>query len=239
MPAERWTGARDDLDRRAAERIGAELSRRARASADPLVLAVVGGRSVGGIFAALQKVPVPWTRVHVVLADERLVPIDSDDSNWKLVNVDLVEPLRRSGALPAANIHPFQVDDSLPERGVAAYRETLRQLGGRFHVAVLSAGEDGHTASLFPRHPSVDDPGESYILVTGAPKPPPGRTSASRRLLAATDLGVIAFYGEGKREALRLLDDPELGIRDCPSKVVNQMSAGVVLTDLAPASSRN
>jgi 6-phosphogluconolactonase len=237
MAAERWAGARDELDRRAAVRIAAELTRRARGGT-PVVLAVVGGRSVGGIFAALQTADVPWERVHVVLADERLVPLDSDESNFKLIDADLIEPLRKSDALPAANVHPLRVDDSRPDRGIAAYREELARLGGALHVAVLSAGEDGHTASLFPRHPSVDDPSDSFILVRDAPKPPPDRMSASRRLLAATALGVIAFYGEGKRDALARFDDPGLGVRDCPSKVVQEMSAAVVLTDLAPAPAR-
>ena len=58
--------------------------------------------------------------------------------------------------------------------------------------------------------------------------------SASRRLLAAAALGVIVFYGEEKRDALRSFDDPTLGVRDCPSKIVGEMAAAVVLTDLAP-----
>ena len=98
---------------------------------------------------------------------------------------------------------------------------------------MLSAGEDGHTASLFPGHPSVDDPGEGYILVAGAPKPPPDRLSASRRLLAAARLGVLVFYGEEKRAALRRFEDPAVALRDCPSKVVREMAESVVVTDLA------
>ena len=237
MAAERWAGTRNDLDRRAAERVAAELAR-AASGGTRAVLAVVGGRSVGGIFAALQSAAVPWQSVHVLLADERLVPIDSDESNFKLVNADLIEPLRKRGVLPAGNVHPFQVDDSRPDRGIDAYRDVLRALGGRLHAVVLSAGEDGHTASLFPRHPSIDDPGDSFVLVSDAPKPPPDRMSASRRLLAAAALGVIVFYGEGKRDALRRYDDPTLGVRDCPSKVVGEMAAALVLTDLAPTRDR-
>src|SRR4029450_11513296 len=100
MAAERGAGTRNDLDRRAAERVAAELAR-AASGGTPAVLAVVGGRSVGGIFAALQSAAVPWQSVHVLLADERLVPIDSDESNFKLVNADLVEALRERGGLPA------------------------------------------------------------------------------------------------------------------------------------------
>lgn len=229
---ERWTGARADLDRRAAERVAARLHEASRSGA-PVVLALVGGRSVGGIYASLRALDVPWKDVHVFLADERLVPLDDDRSNYKLIRADLLDPLERSGRLPAANMHPFAVDEARPDRGVTAYRRALAELGGRIDVAVLSAGEDGHTASLFPGHPSIDDPGESFILVTDAPKPPPDRVSASRRLLAAAGLGVLVFYGEEKRDALRRFDDAALALRDCPSKVVGEMADAVVLTDLA------
>ena len=230
---ERSTGPRERLDPLAAERIAAALGAITRDR--DAVLALVGGRSVGGIYAALTKLPVDWSRVHVFLADERLVPIDDDESNYKGIHADLLAPLLSAGKLPATNVHPLLVDDTAPDRGIAAYREALRGCGGRIDVAVLSAGEDGHTASLFPGHPSVRDPGDGFLLVENAPKPPPDRMSASRRLLAGAALGVIVFYGEGKRAALARFDDPQLAIVDYPSKVVGEMRSALVLTDLAPS----
>jgi 6-phosphogluconolactonase len=230
---ERWTGDRSSLDRRAAERIAKALASVTRDRS--AVLALVGGRSVGGIHAELAKLPVDWPRVHVFLADERLVPIDSDESNYKGIHADLVQPLVSAGKLPAANAHPLLVDDARPDRGIAAYADAFRAAGGRLDVAVLSAGEDGHTASLFPGHPSVRDPSEGFIRVENAPKPPPDRMSASRTLLAKASLGVIVFYGEGKRDALARFDDASLGVVDCPSKVLGEMAAALVLTDLEAA----
>jgi 6-phosphogluconolactonase len=233
---ERWTGSRDDLDGRAAERIAEELGAITRDR--NAVLALVGGRSVGGIYAALTKLAVDWSRVQVFLADERLVPIDDDASNYKGIHADLIEPLVAAGRLPPGNAHPLIVDDTRSDRGIAAYRDALRGYGGRLDVTVLSAGEDGHTASLFPGHPSVRDPSPSFILVENAPKPPPARMSASRALLATASLGVSVFYGEGKRAALALFDDPSVAVTDCPSKIVGEMRAAVVLTDLLPAPAR-
>jgi 6-phosphogluconolactonase len=230
---ERATGPRERLDSLAAERIAATLGSITKDRA--AVLALVGGRSVGGIFAALTKLPIDWSRVHVFLADERLVPIDDDESNFKGIRADLLAPLLTARKLPEANVHPFVVDDAKPERGVAGYRDELRACGGKIDVAVLSAGEDGHTASLFPGHPSVRDASEGFLLVGNAPKPPPDRMSASRKLLAGAALGVIVFYGEGKRAALGLFDDPKVALTDCPSKVVGEMRSSLVLTDLEPA----
>ena len=226
-----YSGARDDVDERAADLVAETLCALARTRA-AVALGVVGGRSVGGIYRRLAARDVPWAQVHVFLADERLVPITSDESNYKLVREDLLEALVASGRLPAGNAHPFAVDDSRPDAGVAAYGAELDRAGGRLDVVVLSAGEDGHCASLFPRHPALDDPSERFVLVEGSPKPPPRRVSASRRLLERAELGAIVFYGAGKADALAKFRDPAVDLRDCPSKVVQRMARGVLVTDL-------
>lgn len=229
---ETWSGARADLEARSAACVADTIRARA-ADAGRVVLGVVGGRSVGGIYAHLARASLPWAKVHVFLADERLVPVDSDESNFKLVRGDLLAPLLDSGAMPPANAHPFPLDESRSDCGIEAYDDALGALGGRLDVVVLSAGEDGHTASLFPNHPSVRDEKEGFVLVEGSPKPPPRRVSASRKLLAAADLGVLVFFGEEKREALAKFGNPSIDVMGCPSKVLGSMRRGVVVTDLA------
>ena len=123
-------------------------------------------------------------------------------------------------------------DPSNPRPGIDAYGRALDELGGRFDVAILSAGEDGHCASLFPCHPSVSDPGEGFLLVEASPKPPPRRVSASRRLLERSGLGVVVFYGEGKRDALRLFRDASVDVQGCPSKLVASIEPSCLVTDL-------
>jgi len=215
---ETWTGARADLDRRAAgwlaEHVRAVLRTRPYA-----VLGLVGGRSVGGIYHNLAALDLPWEKLHIFLADERLVPPTSPESNFRLVREDLLSDAIASG--PAD-----------PRPGIAAYGAALDAQGGRFDAVVLSAGEDGHCASLFPGHPSIDDEGERFILVGNAPKPPALRLSASRRLLQRSALGLVVFYGEEKRAALARFRDPAVGVRDCPSKLLAAIEKACLLTDL-------
>ncbi len=225
-------GNRATLDREAADRVSQAVEVRL-SSADHAVLGVVGGRSVGGIYAALRDRALPWNRVHVFLADERLVPASSDESNWKLVRADLLTRADGGDVLPASNGHPYPFDPARPEAGIPAYDRALADLGGRFDVAILSAGEDGHTASLFPDHPSVRDDATGFVLVEDSPKPPPRRVSASRALLAHTGLGVLVFYGEEKRAALDLFLADGVRVETCPSRVVASMDRGLVLTDLS------
>lgn len=221
-------GERSALDEAAAALVAEAIDDRLR-EAPHVVLGVVGGRSVGGIYERLRARALPWERLHVFLADERLVPVSSDESNWKLVAGDLLA----GGELPASGAHPFPFDPADPDAGVGAYDVALRQLGGRFDVAILSAGEDGHTASLFPNHPSVASDAEGFVLVEDSPKPPPRRVSASRRLLERTDVGILVFYGESKQPALDLFTAPGTTVAECPSRVVTTMRQGVVFTDLA------
>jgi len=224
-------GTRAELDRRAADVVADAIERRVRDAAR-VVLGVVGGRSVGGIYEHLQSMPLRWEKIHVFLADERLVPITSDESNFKLVEADLLSSPLAEGRMPAANAHPFPYDASQPDAGLSAYDDALAVLGGRFDIALLSAGEDGHTASLFPNHPSVRSDAEGFVLVEDSPKPPPRRVSASRRLLERTELGVLVFYGEAKRGALAKFEDDRNGPIECPSKVVTSMQHALVLSDL-------
>lgn len=225
-------GDRSELDRRAATEV-ADVLRRRLDTAPTATLGVVGGRSVGGIYDHLREASLAWDRVHVFLADERLVPRDSPESNFRLVDGDLLGPLRARGSLPEANAHPFPYTPETADEGVAAYDRELDALGGRFDVAVLSAGEDGHTASLFPDHPSVESDAAGFVVVEASPKPPPRRVSASRALLARTGFGVLVLYGESKRPALEAFLDPAVDVTACPCKVVQDLSDRLVLTDLA------
>lgn len=224
-------GDRARLDRQAADLVAEAIEARLR-TAPRVVLGLVGGRSVGGIYAELRDRPLPWDKLHFFLADERLVPVTSDESNWKLVAADLLASAQAEGRLPKAGQHPFPFDPDRADAGIPAYDAALDALGGRFDIAVLSAGEDGHTASLFPNHPSVRADAPGFVLVEDSPKPPPRRVSASRPLLGRTTMGVMVFYGESKRDALRLFESPETGVFECPSRVVGEMERGVVLTDL-------
>lgn len=224
-------GPREELDPIAAQEVGAELSRVAHEHGQA-ILGVVGGRSVAGVFAHLAALELPWRKIHIFMADERMLPLSSPESNWQVVEAALVAPLLQSGRLLPEHAHPFRWDEALPDGGVAAYTAEFQRCGGRMDVALLSAGEDGHAASLFPQHPSVLTVGEDFLVVDNAPKPPPRRISASRTLLASARLAVLMVYGEGKRDALNRLMDTETSLADCPAKVVQRCTRGMIFTDL-------
>lgn len=198
----------------------------------PIILGLCGGRSVEGIYRLLaERADLPWQRVHIFLVDERRVPINHPDSNFRLVNETFTAPLVDTGALPAENLHPFISDESAPGRGTGAYARELDHLGGRFHIAILSAGEDGHVAALYPSHSALEQSAPTFLALNDSPKPPPRRITCSLPLLARSAMGLLLLFGEGKREALRRLMDPGVSVAECPAKVIESLPVAHILTD--------
>lgn len=119
-------------------------------------IALSGGRTPVALYTLLAKAPfasqIPWARVHLFWGDERCVPPDHADSNYRLVRELLLDYV----SIPAANVHrmPGEMD---PEEGAARYEGQLRDFFAPhgdglpvFDLILLGLGEDGHTASLFP-----------------------------------------------------------------------------------------
>lgn len=222
----RTTGA-DALYRRAADALSALLDR-VLAGQETAVVGIPGGRSAAGVFRELRERPVDWSRVFLFMADERLVPLESSESNYRLVREELVDPLLERGVLLPENVVPFRTDRSRDDGGCALYVQELRRRGGRCDVALLSAGEDGHVASLFPGG-SVASDEPFFVLVEDAPKPPPRRISMSRRLLERAHGAVLVFAGETKRAAYEAFCAAEGDVIACPARIVRGLESAYVL----------
>jgi len=208
------TGEREELEQRAANIITG-LAR------DKIILGIPGGRSVEGIFAKLKESEIDWKNVQIFMIDERFVPIESGESNFRLANDTFIAELVSKGVLPESNVHPFKGD-------VDAYEEEFLLAGGVFDVILLSAGEDGHVASLFPG-PAGDG---TFITVENAPKPPPKRMSASRKLLEKSGTALLLFFGDSKKAAFGKFYEESVSVDDCPAKLVKNINNSYVLTDI-------
>jgi 6-phosphogluconolactonase len=126
--------------------------------------ALSGGKTPVALYTLLAKAPlvsqIPWARVHLFWGDERCVPPDHADSNYRLVRELLADRV----PIPAANVHrmPGEMD---PVEGAARYEGQLREFFAShgdgfpvFDLILLGLGEDGHTASLFPGTPAIREP---------------------------------------------------------------------------------
>lgn len=197
------------------------------------IIAVPGGRSVARIFEFMRQERLDWHRVHFFMVDERLVPADHPDSNFRLLREHLIEPLRREGRLESVNAHPFSFDVAKPGQGALEYGSILAEHGSGFDVVLLSAGEDGHVASLFPNHHSIDDARHGFFVMTDSPKPPPGRMTSSASLVRSAEVAVLLFLGPAKAAAYENFQNPSVSLSSCPAKLALAMKSAFVFTDLA------
>ncbi len=228
----------------AAERWLRELQNNPRAHRTYTV-ALSGGRIVTEFFGILREkhtrgLPIP-KGVHFFWADERCVPPDHDESNFRLANDELFGPLH----IPAERVHRIRGEID-PKLAVEQADAELRSVSGRvtservpiLDMVFLGMGEDGHTASLFPESPAIqphvigDEPGkgqlQAYVAVVG-PKPPPNRVSLTYESLSAAESVWALISGSGKGAPLTrvLLGEEELPM----GRVVRERASTVLWTD--------
>jgi len=100
---------------------------------------------------------IAWDKTHFFFTDERHVPPDHPDSNYRMVN----EALFSRVPVPAQNIHRVLAENPNAEDAANAYETDLRKFFGEaipaFDLLFLGLGEDGHTASLFPHSPALKE----------------------------------------------------------------------------------
>ena len=190
----------NDLPGRAAARIALELTKAigARGQAS---LALAGGTTPKATYEALAGLPLDWSVIDVFFGDERCVPADHSDSNYRMAKAALFD---RIAILPE-RVHRMQGELGDREAAARAYEAVLPE---RLDIVVLGIGEDAHTASLFPGSPALREEQRRVQPVTG-PKPPPERLSLTPPALRAARLCLVLASGAGKAEAVRrALHDP-------------------------------
>ena len=185
----------------------------------PFALNLSGGSTPKSLYKLLAteryRRAIDWQRIHIFFGDERFVPKDHVDSNFRMANETLIAHV----PIPSENVYPVDTESGTPEHAAAAYQRTLQTFYGKttldlarpmFAVTLLGLGDDGHTASLFPGTAALLERDAWVTSIIGA-KPEP-RISMTYPCLASSSTVAFMVAGAAKHAMLkRVMDkDPSL-----------------------------
>jgi 6-phosphogluconolactonase len=162
--------------------------------ARPASIALSGGDTARLGYEALAQRDVDWSDIEVYFGDERYVPPDHPDSNESLVQAALLDHVR-----PAA-VHSMY-EPGLSVDAAAERYDALVRAAPPIDIVHLGVGPDGHTASLFPGSPALDER-ERLVVATGDDLHPLPRVTFTFPAIARARLVVVTVAGADKREAL-------------------------------------
>jgi 6-phosphogluconolactonase len=155
----------------AAERLMARID----ANPSRAAICLTGGSSPKQLYRLLAtdsyRSRIPWDRIHWFIGDERFVAPNDPRNNMAMARETFLDRFA-----PAANIHPIPTDTADPDESARRYASELQSFYGAdqldfarplFDVVLMGVGPDGHTASLFPGYPAIE---ETRRWVVGVPK---------------------------------------------------------------------
>ena len=222
------------LAKAAAERVMTRIV----ANGGRVAICLTGGSSPKQLYRLLAtdawRSRIPWNRVHWFIGDERFVPADDPLNNMAMARLAFLDL-----CAPACNIHPIQTDTGSPEQAAFHYESELQSFYGAdqldparplFDLVLMGVGPDGHTASLFPDYPAVE---ETERWVVGVPKahvePFVPRVTLTLPALGSCREMLFEVSGPDKRAILtRMLDGENL-----PASRARSMGETIWLVDTA------
>jgi 6-phosphogluconolactonase len=204
------------LAQAAAERVMARIA----ANPGRIAICLTGGSSPKKLYQLLgsdaYRGKIPWDRVHWFIGDERFVPSSDPLNNMAMARATFLDRTASTG-----HIHPVPTDAENPDQSAEAYAHELKTFYGAdqldpaqplFDMVLMGVGPDGHTASLFPGYPAIE---ETRRWVVGVPKanvaPFVPRVSLTLPALASCREMLFEFAGHDKQPILtRLLNGETL-----------------------------
>ena len=160
-------------------------------------IVLTGGQSVLSLYKILSKADSNWDKWYIYIGDERFLSAGHEDRNDRLIN----EVWLNNSPIPKKNIHFIKAELGLFEARVE-YENALKKID-KFDVVLLSMGEDGHVASLFPNHTYPEE--QMVVVERNSPKLPKERISMSYQQLNKAHYLFKLIIGKSKQKTVTLL----------------------------------
>ncbi len=226
-PEELAQAAAREFANRAAEAIG-ERGR--------FAVVLAGGstpRAMYEILARDYRDTIDWNNVHVFFGDERSVPPDHDDSNYKMARESLLDHV------PIGSVHRMQGELS-PDEAAEAYEHELRDFFAsddlpKFDLILLGTGPDGHTASLFPETSALEVH-DRWVVANPVLKLETTRITLTVPVISAARAVYFLVAGEGKAGPVAEILEGDPDPREYPASLIQPENEPVWMLDRAAAS---
>ena len=183
-----------------------EVSREAIETRGRFSVALAGGSTPKRVYELLAseewRAQVAWARVHVFFGDERCVPPEHPDSNFRMARESLLARV----PLPAENVRRLRGEGD-PAESAAMYEAALRAFFDgepwpRFDLVMLGMGDDGHTASLFPGSPALREQ-TAWVVAAHVEKLRAYRLTLTLPAINHAENVMFVVTGASKSERLR------------------------------------
>ncbi len=219
----------------AAAQIFVEEARRRIDESGRFAVALAGGSTPRMAYEMLAREyggpeDLDWGRVHAFFGDERAVPPDHEDSNYRMAQEALLS------RVPVGSVHRMRGEMD-PRQAAALYEKELEDFFGGppvLDLVLLGIGEDGHTASLFPRTPALDAR-DRWAVENPVEKLETTRITLTAPAINAARRVVFLVAGEGKAKALKEILEGGADPHDYPAKLVHPGSGPIWMVDEAAA----
>jgi 6-phosphogluconolactonase len=216
------------LSRSVAYEIIALITRSSTASSK-FSLVLAGGntpRELYGVLAEDSGSKLNWNNVHLFWGDERYVPHDHPQSNYRMVRETLIDKI----PIPTQNVHPMPTNYSDPEEAARIYEKDLRDYfrsqSAGFDLMILGVGTDGHTASIFPA-PNALREYQRWVVPSSSRSEPKQRLTLTLPALSNAEQIFFMVSGLDKAQVMR---DVLAGANkmNCPAAILLQTTKASV-----------
>ncbi|GCE20215.1 6-phosphogluconolactonase [Dictyobacter kobayashii] len=220
----------EQLSRSAADYI-TRVAREAIAARNRFSLALSGGSTPKKLYGLLATEPyrsqIDWSKVEIFWSDERNVPPDDAESNYRMANEVMLSKL----PIPDEHIHRMPAEQADRDAASLAHAHEIQRVLGtegtpRFDLIQLGMGPEGHTASLFPHQPSLHEQ-QRLIMPVSVPKPPPDRLTFTPPLLNAAAHVLFLVTGAEKDDAVKAVLEGPYQPDEYPAQIVRPTNGEV------------